>query len=143
MKARIRIEEKRLVMLYGLTGDKREKTVKTAKQRGLPVREILPEQLGETLGYLAGYMGFEPSKGQGPAALPGGECMVLAGLEERELHSFLDDLRLSGVDIPLKAVVTGPNQSWTFAQLMEELGREREAIRQAQGKARTSGVPER
>ena len=143
MKARIRIEEKRLVMLYGLTGDKQEKTVKAAKQRGLPVREILPGQLGETLGYLAGYAGFEPAQGPSPAALPDGECMVLAGLEERELHGFLDDLRSSGVEIPLKAVVTGPNQSWTFARLMEELGREREAIRQAQRRARASGVPER
>ena len=68
---------------------------------------------------------------------------MLAGLEERELHGFLDDLRSSGVEIPLKAVVTGPNQSWTFARLMEELGREREAIRQAQRRARASGVPER
>ncbi|MDY4191772.1 MAG: DUF3783 domain-containing protein [Oscillospiraceae bacterium] len=128
MKARIHIEEKRLVMLYALEEEKLAKTLKLLKARELPARKVLPEQAGETLGYLAGYAGFEASGGPAPSDAPREECMVLAGLEERELHSFLDDLRRAGVEIPLKAVVTGPNRGWTFARLMGELQKEREAI---------------
>ncbi|MDD2956621.1 MAG: DUF3783 domain-containing protein [Oscillospiraceae bacterium] len=132
MKARVRIENPKIVLYYGLDGEKREKTCAVLEKRGLAVREILPQEAGERVGYLTGCAGFDPAPAKTEA--PAGECLVLSGLEERELRALLEELRGAGVEIPLKAVATGTNRNWPFARLLEELGREREAIRRMQGK---------
>ena len=46
-----------------------------------------------------------------------------------QLNAVLDALREAGVHVPLKAVVTKHNKTWSVLALLEELQREREATR--------------
>lgn len=65
----------------------------------------------------------------------GGECAAKPPLREEMLvmdlpgvllDFFLQGMRQAGVDVPLKAVLTPTNVSWTAAALQQELQRERQ-----------------
>lgn len=59
-------------------------------------------------------------------------AMVMYGLSSQRLDLFLQNLKKAGVPrIPLKAIVTPHNVSWTFRELYVELERE-EAVVEAQ-----------
>lgn len=113
---------------------------------GIRIRNIGPEQVMETVGYLAGMDGFEAA-GAGKAAsadgeLPTGdvpaanpvpeipvEMMVLKQFSNRRLDELLINLRKAGVPkIGLKAVLTEHNSGWTFYHLYEELKEEHETM---------------
>lgn len=60
------------------------------------------------------------------------QVMVMYGLSSQRLNLFLQNLKKAGVPrIPLKAIVTPHNVSWTFRELYEELERE-DAVMEAQ-----------
>lgn len=113
---------------------------------GIRIRNIGPEQVMETVGYLAGMDGFEAA-GAGTAVsadgeLPAGdvpaastvpeipvEMMVLKQFSNRRLDELLLNLRKAGVPkIGLKAVLTEHNSGWTFYHLYEELKEEHETM---------------
>lgn len=113
---------------------------------GIRIRNIGPEQVMETVGYLAGMDGFEAA-GAGKAVsadgeLPAGdvpaastvpeipvEMMVLKQFSNRRLDELLLNLRKAGVPkIGLKAVLTEHNSGWTFYHLYEELKEEHETM---------------
>lgn len=113
---------------------------------GIRIRNIGPEQVMETVGYLAGMDGFEAA-GAGTAVsadgeLPAGdvpaanpvpeipvEMMVLKQFSNRRLDELLINLRKAGVPkIGLKAVLTEHNSGWTFYHLYEELKEEHETM---------------
>ena len=50
-------------------------------------------------------------------------AVIFSGFSRKRLDEALD--RISDLKIPLKAVVTQKNQSWTVRQLLEELAKER------------------
>ena len=54
--------------------------------------------------------------------------MVISGISGKKLDTLLNALRENGVKIPLKAVVTASNQSWTIKQLVKELSAEHERM---------------
>ena len=45
-----------------------------------------------------------------------------------ELGRFIDLVRESGADLPLRAMVTPTSKTWTLAALLQELNREHEAV---------------
>lgn len=129
MKARIP-QPKELVLLYGLD--------ETAP-RGVAVRQILAalrleartvtdEMLSQTVGWCAGLPGYPPQQ-EASCAAPAEEAMVLCGLNKSRLDELLKALSENGISISLKAVLTEHNRSWRFADLLTELGREREAVK--------------
>lgn len=95
------------------------------KIRFRPVNE---EEAALPIGLLAGVKA--PLQPQGPADPVQDEMLVMAHFDENLFNRFLDGLRAALPPIPLKAVLTPTNASWTGAELVEELKREREAIRQ-------------
>lgn len=117
---------------------------------GVRIKNISPDQVMETVGYLAGMEGYEPWDGShgletsgspetarglegmdGPEALPEipVEMMVLKQFTSRRIDELLMNLRKAGVPkIQLKAVLTEYNSPWTFYHLYEELKEEHEAM---------------
>lgn len=56
--------------------------------------------------------------------------LVMCNLDEPRFNAFLQMLRASGLPpIPLKAVLTPTNATWSACQLHDELAREHEALR--------------
>ena len=111
---------------------------------GIRIRNIGPEQVMETVGYLAGMDGFQASdkktegqtEGQEEAGLPviPVEMMVLKQFSNRRLDELLMNLRKAGVPkIGLKAVLTEHNSTWTFYHLYEELKEEHETMTAGKG----------
>lgn len=105
---------------------------------GIRIRNVGPDQIHETVGYLAGLEGYpsrEEAKGmldrqedEMPLAIPV-EVMVLKQFSDRRLDELLMNLRRAKVPrIRLKAVLTEHNSHWSFYQLYEELWKEHQAM---------------
>ena len=114
MKAHIAAPPVR-VLTYGLDDPTQEGLANVLDKLKIPQRKVDPRELGEMVGFLAGF--------------PSG-VLCISGLSGAKLDRLLQALRQEGVSIPLKAVVTPTNQRWTFLQLIQELQREHEAVTQ-------------
>ncbi len=114
---------------------------------GVRIKNISSEQMGQTIGYLAGIPGFEASEacaaestvgdsstGSGVGASSSAspipcEVLVMHNFTSRRIDELLLNLRRAGVPrIALKAVVTEHNSAWTFYHLYEEIRKEHEAM---------------
>lgn len=122
MKARIVIAPQ-LVLSYGLT-DEQSKTLDditaklNAKHKPVPY-----ENANEKIGWLCEFKGFE--KADKPCENPPPEqCLVFSGVDRKTIQPLLSELKSSGLIIPLKAMVTATNQSWTLTALIDELKKE-------------------
>lgn len=100
---------------------------------GLRLRRVKPEEIGQTVGALAGVAGFDMN----PAAESGEPLpeavMVICGVDERGLDAVLKGMRQPGMPkVALKAMLTQTNCEWTLRALFEELCAERAGIAQHQ-----------
>lgn len=98
---------------------------------GVRIKNITPEQTGQTIGYLAGFDGFDEMEPQEGSVAPeiDEEMLVMKSFTNRRIDELLVGLRRAGVPkIELKAVVTETNCGWSFYALYEELKKEREAM---------------
>ena len=96
---------------------------------GIRIRNVSPEQVNQTVGYLAGVPGFEENKEAGEPPVIGEEMLVLKQFSNRRLDELLLNLRRAGVPrIALKAVLTEHNCGWTFYALYNELREEHEKM---------------
>ena len=96
---------------------------------GVRIKNITPEQVTQTVGYLAGIEGYPES--EMPAVLPviEEEMLVMRGFTSRRIDELLMNLRKAGVPkIALKAVVTESNSGWSFYHLYEEIREEHEKM---------------
>lgn len=91
---------------------------------GVRIRNVGPEDVNQTVGYLAGLKGFERQEAETAGELPviPEQVLVLKGFSEGRLDLLLSSLRRAGVPkIDLKAVLTEQNSGWTFYRLYEEI----------------------
>ena len=96
---------------------------------GVRIKNITPEQVTQTVGYLAGIEGYPES--EIPEVLPviEEEMLVMRGFTSRRMDELLMNLRKAGVPkIALKAVVTESNCGWSFYHLYEEIREEHEKM---------------
>ena len=96
---------------------------------GVRIKNITPEQVTQTVGYLAGIEGYPES--EMPEVLPviEEEMLVMRGFTSRRMDELLMNLRKAGVPkIALKAVVTESNCGWSFYHLYEEIREEHEKM---------------
>ena len=96
---------------------------------GVRIKNITPEQVTQTVGYLAGIEGYPES--EIPEVLPviEEEMLVMRGFTSRRMDELLMNLRKAGVPkIALKAVVTESNSGWSFYHLYEEIREEHEKM---------------
>lgn len=95
---------------------------------GIRIKNITQDQMNQTIGYLAGFDGFEE--------LPAGECpvveeeiLVMKNFSSKRIDELLMNLKRSGVSkIALKAVITDTNSKWSFYDLYQELKKEHETM---------------
>lgn len=109
---------------------------------GVRIRNVGPEDVNQTVGYLAGLKGFERQEAGEAGALPviPEQVLVLKGFSGGRLDLLLSSLRRAGVPkIDLKAVLTEQNSGWTFYRLYEEIRAEHASMtegEQPSGEAR-------
>lgn len=142
MKANIR---KELVLLYHVeeNTDKGAAVAAVLSRLGVPYHTVTDNQLGESVGYNAGMPGFEAAGTAYAGAVPPDAAMVFKDLAGSRFNQLLSKLKEAAPgDAVLKAVVTDTNKGWPFYKLLEELAKEREAIRRT-GKAAMRVTPEK
>ncbi|MDO5142141.1 MAG: DUF3783 domain-containing protein [Eubacteriales bacterium] len=94
---------------------------------GVRIKNVPPDQVGQTVGYLLGRKGFAAREAPEAPALDA-PMLVLDGLTDKRLEILLREMKRQGVSVPYKAVVTETNLGWIFHQLYDELVREHEAM---------------
>ena len=124
------------LVLYYSTGDprmkKQEMMMKSVLVRMVvKIRNVAPDQVMESVGYLAGVPGFEKREVlQQPEAeekIPQitEQMLVMKDFTSRRIDTLLLNLRKAKVPkINLKAIVTEQNAGWSFYHLYEEIGEE-------------------
>ena len=111
---------------------KQEMMMKSVLVRmGLKILNVAPDQVMESVGYLAGVPGFEKREVlQQPEAeekIPQitEQMLVMKDFTSRRIDTLLLNLRKAKVPkINLKAIVTEQNAGWSFYHLYEEIGEE-------------------
>lgn len=104
---------------------------------GVKIKNIGPEQVNQTVGYLAGLPGYEEQESTVAAELPviPEEMLVMKNFTSSRIDALLFGLRKAGVPkIALKAIITESNSKWTWYQLYEELKEEHAAMSAPQAK---------
>lgn len=102
---------------------------------GLRVVQVDRSQVGESVGFLAGYQGFPPKTGAETEPPPQDRVLVFCETDGGLLDDVLEALKSANAPRSLKAVLTGSNAAWSFARLSRELSREHRAM----GGASSSG----
>lgn len=124
MKSRIIPTIPETILSYNI-GEKTEKLEETANSLNMKHVPIPADKAGETVGFLAGYSGFSSN---GTEISAEGECVIFSGITSKRLDALLKAMRVRGLDIPLKAVVTQHNQNKSVEWLLSELAKEHKAI---------------
>ena len=128
MKAHIAGAQKPLALLYrlpeALPGGAALRAALAAL--GIGWAEVDDEKLSCSVGFLAGMGGRQaaPYKGEAPDT----KLLLMSGFQKKQLSALLDALREAGADIPLKAVVTKHNKTWSALELLAELRREKAEV---------------
>ena len=95
---------------------------------GMRYRPVTALEYAVPIGALAGIPVAKHS-GEAPALTFSEPMLVMCHLLAPDLDAFLSELRNSGLPpIPLKAVLTPTNVTWSARQLRDELTREHEAM---------------
>lgn len=95
---------------------------------GIRIKNISQDQVNQTVGYLAGYDGFE-EKEQEECLSVEEEILVMKNFSNRRIDELLQNLKRAGVPkIQLKAVITDTNCKWKFYDLYLELKKEHDTM---------------
>ncbi|MDU6743932.1 DUF3783 domain-containing protein [Peptoniphilus harei] len=111
------------ILLYGLDSEKTKITEEVASEFGIELNKINKENLEEKVGKL-----FEEdlSKNEGLEAEE--ELMVFSDMDREELRDFLLGLKVKGVMVDHKCVLTKTNAEWTFGFLMGHIADEHRVV---------------
>lgn len=115
------------VLMYGFTDSQRTRELQYVMvQMGIRVKTIRDDQLGQTVGYLAGVKDMEENPN--PEMYPPfeKEVMVMYNFNiTKRIDLMLSNIKKRGLEgIPLKCVMTSTNKKWTFYELAMELEKE-------------------
>ncbi len=109
-------------------GSKAAKLKAVLVRMGVRIKNISQEQMGQTVGYLAGIEGFEEQEAEACPPVEE-ELLVIKNFSNSRLDEFLMNLRRAEVEkIALKAVLTDTNCKWKLYDLYQELVKEHEEM---------------
>lgn len=122
MRSRIRSVIPKKIIGININTQKRDVIADIAKSENAEAVFFGNEIMGQQVGYLCGFKGFERSEKAGENITD--ECLIFSGIDGRSLDPILKKLRENGAAVELKAIVTAHNQSWNVGELIKELRRE-------------------
>lgn len=123
-------KQEALALLYHFEPARAEAVKRALKQCKVAVRTVPDADLGQRIGYLAGWKGFKREEADGGAPFAE-EVLVLQGVQGKLLDAVLQQFEADGVGrIRLKAVVTPYNALWTLRRLCETIQKEHGALLQ-------------
>lgn len=122
MKSRIRSAIPKKIIGINISLQKRDIIEDIAKSENAEAVFFDNKVMGQQVGYLCGFKGFERSEKEGEDITD--ECLIFSGINGRSLDPILKKLREKGAAVELKAIVTAHNQSWNVGELIKELRRE-------------------
>lgn len=132
MRSRI-ISAQPAVYALNLSAERFAAAQKACSREKTALHEIEPQNANRQVGLICGFKGFsEPEVIC--SAPPEEECLIFSGVDRRTLDRLTNALKAADVYVPLKAVCTMHNQSWTVCELIEELKKEHSAMNGGQGK---------
>ncbi len=125
------------VLMYGFTDPQRTRELQYIMvQMGIRVKMIRDDQLGQTVGFLAGIKGMEENPN--PESYPplNEEVLVMYNFSlDQRIDLMLTNIKQRGLEgIPLKCVLTSTNRKWTFYDLAKELEREHAMLMSGQSR---------
>lgn len=126
MKSIIRTKLEKMLLTVNISQQENNKLADIMKTVGGVVKAADKNDGNEKLGYLLGFAGFKASEKEKLAVEQ--PCIVFSGIGGTELNEILRQMKLCGIRVPLKAVCTQYNQSWTLAELVRELAKEHEQM---------------
>lgn len=113
------------VLIYNLSSVKDAKLKMLCRKLNISARSVEKDEYGYTLGCLLGLSADDTRR---DGADFDGEMLYISGLRGGMLNLFLDQLKRNKLIIPLKAIETETNVTFTSCELYRELSAEREAI---------------
>ncbi|WP_294569322.1 DUF3783 domain-containing protein [uncultured Subdoligranulum sp.] len=129
MKAHI-VRDPRCALLWRFDADSAgyAGVERAARLCGVTLRTVGNAELGTPVGNLCA--GKPPVAAAPLDTVPELPALIVSGLSHQtgELGRFIDLVRESGADLPLRAMVTPTSKTWTLAALLQELNREHEAV---------------
>ncbi|MGN1105385.1 MAG: DUF3783 domain-containing protein [Huintestinicola sp.] len=132
MKARVMNTPKEKILIYGFDEEKTEKFRQVARRMKTELCILPPESAGEQVGYLAGFAGFVSVDCEKTS--DSRQCVIFSCMDGKKLSRTIDEMRSNGLGgIPLKAAVTGANQTMTLTELMDELEKEHRIMHSGEG----------
>ena len=114
-----------IVLIYNLAPEKDAKLKMLCRKMNIETRTVEKEEYGCQLSFLLGLSQDSTNK---ECVDFDDEMLYIAGLRGGILNLFLDQLRKRKILIPLKAIQTETNMSFSSSELYKELCAEREAI---------------
>ena len=114
-----------MVLIYNLNPAKDAKLKMLCRKLNIGSRTVDKSEYGYKLGYLIGVS--DDSSIQEGADFDD-EMLYISGLQGGMLNLFIDQIRRNKIIVPLKAIHTPTNESFTSHELYRELCAEREAI---------------
>ncbi|MDD7027688.1 MAG: DUF3783 domain-containing protein [Lachnospiraceae bacterium] len=134
------------ILLFQFEQARQKKLIAQLMMAKFRVKVVSPEEMELPVGYLAGNKELlqeearqeaEIREQAGQAGEAGalkpldGEMLVMAGVTSGRLNMVLQAIRKAGIgSVPYKAVITETNQTWKAKDLLEELKKEHEAMKE-------------
>lgn len=115
------------VLMYGFKDQKRMTEINyVLVQMGIRVKVIRDDQLGQTVGHLAGVKGMEENPDAEKFEPFGKEVMVMYNFSiNKRIDTMLSNIQKRGLEgIPLKCIMTSANKKMTFYELATQLEKE-------------------
>lgn len=115
--------------MYNLNTEKGRKIKMICIRMKIKIKEVLPEQYLEPVGYLAGSEGIEPNGRIYEGTGFDEEMLLMKGFDQGTLDRFLREFSRNRIErVDLKAVLTPGNVRWSSLELYEEIKKEHEAL---------------
>lgn len=128
MKARIITKIPERVLLFAIDNTVKAQLEDILNQMDIQSHTVSDCELGQDVGYLAGFHGFQEKKVSDITPPTSEGILCMCGMPSKRVDCLLKNLKEHQIDIPIKAAVTATNQKWSFGALVEELNREHKAI---------------
>ena len=118
---------KPMLLCYNLSGEKASKIRFAAMRLQILLRDVRPEEFGQTLNALCG---LEEAGESAPCEETfSDEMLVMAGFSPALMNQLLQTFRQMKIPpVPLKAMLTETNGQWDSCRLHREISAEHEAM---------------